>query len=199
MKLADQGLWPSLSTMRIPVGLDHAHRLLNHGPVTLVGTARGDERNVMAAAWVMPIDFTPPKFAAVIAADTQTRELLLATGECTLMAPTDAMLDVTYAVGTHSGRDGDKLARFGLTAERGSLVAAPLIAGCACWLECKRVPEPHVEQAYDLFVLECVAAWADDALWQRGEWQFQAGGPRTIHHLKGGLFFQTGERRQAHR
>lgn len=185
--------------MRIPVPLDHAHRLLNHGPVAWVGTARGEQRNVMAAAWVMPIDFTPPKFAAVIAADTQTRELLLATGECTLMAPTDAQLETTYAIGSCSGRDGDKFARFLLGASRGSVVAAPLVDGCACWLECRRVPEPHVEQAYDLFVLECVAAWADDRLWQRGEWQFQADGPRTIHHLKGGLFFLTGERRQAKR
>lgn len=185
--------------MRVPVPLAHASRLLNHGPVTLVGTAYGERRNVMAAAWVMPIDFTPPKFAAVIAADTLTRELLLASGECTLMAPTEAQMVATYAVGTHSGRDGDKFARFELQAARGSVVTAPLVDGCACWLECRRIAEPHVEAAYDLFVLECVAAWADDTLWRDGEWQFVAGGPRTIHHGKGGAFFTTGERRQAPR
>jgi flavin reductase (DIM6/NTAB) family NADH-FMN oxidoreductase RutF len=137
--------------MRIPVPLAHAHRLLNHGPTVLVSTAHAGKRNVMAAAWVMPLDFEPPKFAAVIAADTWTRELLLAAGECVLQAPTTEQLAMTYAVGTASGRDGDKFAQHGLSTERGERVQAPLLAGCACWLECRRVPEPAAEGAHDLF------------------------------------------------
>lgn len=179
--------------MRIPVPLAHANRLLNHGPTTLVSTAHGGRRNAMAAAWVMPIDFEPPKFAAVIAADTFTRELLLASGECVLHAPTAAMVDLTYALGSSSGRDGDKLARLQVATEPASLVAAPLLAGCAAWLECRRLPEPAIEERYDLFVLECVAAWADDTCWARGDWQFADASRRTIHHRKGGQFFATGE------
>lgn len=178
--------------MRIAVPLAHAHRLLNHGPTTLVSTAHGGRRNVMAAAWVMPLDFEPPKFAAVVAADTFTRELLLASGECVLQAPTTAQVDLTYTLGTHGGRDGDKFARFQVATEAASLVQAPLVAGCAAWLECRRVPEPEVEARHDLFVLECVAAWADDTVWADGDWRFAEAGPRTIHHRKGGLFFATG-------
>lgn len=48
------------------VDLPHAYRLLNHGPVTLVSSAHGGAQNVMAAAWAMPLDFTPPKVAVVI-------------------------------------------------------------------------------------------------------------------------------------
>lgn len=182
----------TLGGMRIAVPLDKAHRLLNHGPVALVSTAHGGRRNVMAAAWVMPIDFEPPKLAAVIAADTLTRELLVASGECVLQAPLADQAALTYAVGTCSGRDGDKFARFGLAAELGARVGAPLLAGCAAWLECRRLPEPDIEGRYDLFVLECVAAWADDRLWRDGSWRFQDGGPATIHHEKGGSFFVTG-------
>ena len=178
--------------MRIAVPRAHAPRLLNHGPTTLVSTAHGGRRNVMAAAWVMPLDFEPPKFAAVVAADTFTRELLLASGECVLQAPTTAQVDLTYTLGTHGGRDGDKFARFQVATEAASLVQAPLVAGCAAWLECRRVPEPEVEARHDLFVLECVAAWADDTVWADGDWRFAEAGPRTIHHRKGGLFFATG-------
>jgi flavin reductase (DIM6/NTAB) family NADH-FMN oxidoreductase RutF len=185
--------------MRIPVALAHAYRLLNHGPTTLVSAAHGTRRNVMAAAWVMGLDFEPPKFAAVIAADTFTRELLVASGECVLHAPTTAQVDLTYAVGTRSGREHDKLDALGIPTEPASLVRAPLVAGCAAWLECRRVPEPEVEERHDLFVLECVAAWADDELWADGDWRFAAGGRRTIHHLKGGVFFATGERLTARR
>lgn len=44
-----------------PVGLRHASRLLNHGPNVLI-TSRDetiDRRNVMAAAWSMPVEFEP--------------------------------------------------------------------------------------------------------------------------------------------
>lgn len=185
--------------MRVEVLPKHVHRLLNHGPTTLVTTAHDGRRNVMAAAWVMPIDFEPCRLAAVVAADTFTRGLLEASGECVLHAPTTAQVDLTYAVGSHSGSDGDKFERFRIATSPATKVRAPLIDGCAAWLECRVVPEPAIQERYDLFVLECVAAWADDALWRAGEWHFAAGGPRTIHHLKGGLFFATGERHQAAR
>lgn len=180
--------------MRIPVPMPHAHRLLNHGPTVLITTAHGGRRNVMAAAWVMPLDFEPCKLAAVVAADTFTRELLVASGECAVMAPTTAQVELTVAVGTTSGRDGDKFARLQIATEAGSVVAAPLVAGCAAWLECRVVPEPAIQERYDLFVLECVAAWADGELFQKGEWRFLPGGLRTIHHSKGGVFHATGER-----
>eukprot|EP01031_Cornospumella_fuschlensis_P053453 gene53453-65292_t len=44
-----------------PVPLDKAYRLLNHGPTVLVSSAHAGEHNVMAAAWSMPLDFSPPK------------------------------------------------------------------------------------------------------------------------------------------
>jgi len=40
-----------------PVPLAKACRLLNHGPTVLVSAAHGGPRNVMAAAWNMPLDF----------------------------------------------------------------------------------------------------------------------------------------------
>ena len=50
----------------VAVPLTKAYLLLNHGPVTLVSSAAGGRRNVMAAAWAMPLDFAPPKVAVVI-------------------------------------------------------------------------------------------------------------------------------------
>jgi flavin reductase (DIM6/NTAB) family NADH-FMN oxidoreductase RutF len=182
-----------LHAMRVPVPLPHAYRLLNHGPTTLVTTAHGGRRNVMAAAWAMPIDFDPPKLALVVAEATWTRELLEASGQCVLHAPTTDQADLTYAVGSHTGRDGDKFDRFGIATAPASRVHAPLVEGCAAWLECEVLREPPIEQRYDLFVLQCVAAWADDALFRNGSWSFAATGPRTIHHEKGGRFFATGE------
>jgi flavin reductase (DIM6/NTAB) family NADH-FMN oxidoreductase RutF len=186
-----------LRAMRVSVALEHSWRLLNHGPTTLITTAHAGRRNVMAAAWVMPIDFTPPKIIAVVAQSTLTREMLEASRACVLHAPTTEQLRQTYAAGSVSGRDTDKFAELGLRTAPASIVEAPLIEGCAAWLECKVIEEPAMQERYDMFVLECVAAWADDTLFQEREWRFPQDGPRTIHHSKGGVFFATGERMSA--
>ena len=186
-----------LPAMRVSVPLEHSWRLLNHGPTTLITTAHEGRRNVMAAAWVMPIDFTPPKLIAVVAQDTFTRELLEASRACVLHAPTSEQLRQTYAAGSVSGREVDKFAQIGFATAPASVVAAPLIEGCAAWQECRVIDEPAMQERYDVFVLECVAAWADDALFQEREWRFPPDGPRTIHHSKGGVFFATGERMTA--
>lgn len=185
--------------MRKFIELSRAHRLLNHGPTTLVAAEHDGRRNVMAAAWVMPLDFDPPKFAAVIAADTFTRTLVEASGSCILSLPTTAQVDLCYAVGTCSGSDVDKFAAHGIRFEQATTVTGPLIEGCAAWLECRVLPDPRLAADHDLFVLECTAAWVEDSLWHDGAWRFGPGAPRTVHHVKGGLFLASGEPVQARR
>ena len=68
--------------MLMPTAIKHtqAYRLLNHGPTVLVSTAHDTQRNIMAAAWSMPLDFDPPKIAIVIDKNTYTRELIEVSG-----------------------------------------------------------------------------------------------------------------------
>jgi flavin reductase (DIM6/NTAB) family NADH-FMN oxidoreductase RutF len=183
---------------RVPVTpLRRAYRLINHGPTTLIGAAHGERRNVMAAQWVMALDIDPPRVAAVLAEDTFTRELVAASGEFTVNLPTGAMVDLTYAVGSNSGRDMDKFERFSIATAPASLVQAPLIEGCAAWLECRVRLHPDLQQQYDLFLADVVAAWADDEVFVNGEWRFPSDDRRTIHHLTRGAFFLTGPRADA--
>ncbi len=179
--------------MRIEVERRHIHRLLNHGPVTMISVAHAGRRNVMAAAWVMPLDFEPPKFAAVVAGDTFTRELLVASRQCVLHAPTTAQVELVYAVGTTTGRDEDKFERHRIATSPARTVMAPLVDDCAAWIECRLIDEPGIDQRHDLFVLEATCAWADDAIFESGRWKFAPGGRRTIHHEAGGRFFATGD------
>ena len=185
--------------MRVAVPLRRAYRLINHGPTTLITSASGDRRNVMAAAWVMGIDYDPPKVAAVIASDTFTRRLVEETGEFVVNVPTLAMIDTVYAVGKVSGADEDKFAVHRLATAPASLVAPPLLEGCAAWLECRVIPEPGVQERYDLFVADVLAAWADDASFVDGAWAFPDDAHRTLHHLASGLFLTSGDRVQAGR
>lgn len=179
-----------------PVALEHASRLINHGPTALVTSAAGGRRNVMAAAWSMPVEFTPPRIAVVIDKHTFTRTLVAASGAFGLCLPGAALADLTYALGSESGRDVDKFARHGIVAKAGAATGVPLIeSGCAAWLECRLIAEPHTEDAYDTCFAEVVAAAADDRIFAGGHWTFRTDNValQTIHHLGGGNFVHAGE------
>ena len=183
-----------------PVALHHASRLVTHGPTVLVTSAHGGRRNVMAAAWSMPVEFTPPRIAVVIDKKTFTRELVAASGAFGLCLPGTALADLTYAVGSTSGRDGDKFARYGIDAAKGPVLGMPVLEhGCAAWLECRLIPERHTEDAYDTCFGEVVAAAADPRIFANGRWTFATGNEdlQTIHHLGAGLFVRAGGTVQA--
>lgn len=188
------------SHQRLPVPLDKAYRLLNHGPTVLVSAAHGGQRNIMAAAWAMPLDFAPPKVAVVLDKSTWTRVLLEGAGSFALQVPTRAQLDLTEALGNSSGREiveqsgHDKFAAYGLQTFAGTATDAPLLEGCAAWLECRLLPEPHIQQSYDLFLGEVIAAQADSRVFANGRWNFDGHDElRTLHHVAGGHFIVDGE------
>ena len=178
---------------RIAVPLPKSYLLLNHGPTVLVSSAHGGRRNVMAAAWSMPLDFDPPKVAVVIDKATLTRELVAASGDFVLNVPSRAQAALALAAGSRSGREVDKFADLGTQAAMAGVVGAPLIEGCLAWLECRVIPEPRNEQVYDLFLGEVVAAWADPAVFSGNRWHFPDADRRSIHYVAGGRFFATGE------
>jgi flavin reductase (DIM6/NTAB) family NADH-FMN oxidoreductase RutF len=181
--------------MRQPVPLDRCTRLLNHGPTVLVSAESGGRRNVMAAAWSMPLDFLPPKVAVVLDKQTFTRTLIESSGHFVLAVPPVALAELTTRVGGTSGRDADKFEAGLASAEPGPVTGAPLIDGCIAWLECRLLPEPHIQQTYDLFLGEVVAAWADDRVFRDGRWHFDGADEslRSIHHVAGGHYFAIGD------
>jgi flavin reductase (DIM6/NTAB) family NADH-FMN oxidoreductase RutF len=147
----------------------------------------------MAAAWAMPLDFDPPKVLVVIDRTTFTRELVDRSGEFALNVPPRRLAATVVAVGSTSGRDGDKWSRCGVGMLPASRIAAPLVAGCVAWLECRVLDERPTERRYDLFIAEVVAAAADDRVFSDGRWHFADEADKTLHYVAGGQFFATGE------
>ena len=181
--------------MKAPVELSHASRLLNHGPTVIVSTVFEGRRNLMAAAWSMPVEFTPPRIAVVIDKSTYTREQIEKTSRLALNVPCRALADLTFTVGSVSGRDDpmpreDKFTRYGISAFNGPVLGLPLVEGCIAWLECRVIDEPHTEQAYDTFFVEVVSALSDTRVFSNGRWSLREDNRdlHTLHHLGAGLF-----------
>jgi flavin reductase (DIM6/NTAB) family NADH-FMN oxidoreductase RutF len=187
--------------MRRDVDLAQASRLVNHGPTVRVGSAHGGRRNLMAAAWSMPVEFTPSRIAVVIDKATFTRELVEASGAFSLPCP--ALADLTWTVGSVSDRDPaeDKFGRYAIDAFDGPVLGLPWIAGCVAWVECRVIPEPHAQRAHDTFFGEVVAAQADARVFDAGRWTMTADNAalRTIHHLGAGRFVPAGPMQQTNR
>ncbi len=178
--------------MRQPVDLAKAFRLINHGPVSLITCAHGDARNVMAASWIMPLDFDPPKVAVVIDKRAYSRKLIEDSGEFALNIPVRAIASSVLKAGGGSGRVDDKFEACGLQTFAAERIAAPLVEGCVAWLECRLIPEPHNQETYDLLIGEVVAVQADDRVFVDGRWNFDDDALRTLHYVAGGTFFQSG-------
>ncbi len=179
-----------------PVDLEKAYRLINHGPTVLVSARHAGMDNVMAAAWACALDFAPPKLTVVLDKSSKTRELIEKSCAFVIQVPTVAQLQLTHDVGTLSlATEPDKLKKcavklFGIEGHD-----LPFVAGCSAWLACKLIPEPHNQQAYDLFIGEVVGAWADVRVFSDGRWHFEDADPsrRSLHHVAGGHFYAIGE------
>lgn len=149
--------------------------LLERGPVVLVATAYGAERNVMTVSWTTVTDFGGC-FAMAIGPQTHSFKALSASKECVVAIPPVAMLDTVIGIGACSGANIDKFAKFGLAVRDADQVRAPLLGGCVANLECRveEIIAPH-----NLVVVRTVAAHVTDS------WKSQP----MLHAIGDGTFY----------
>ena len=180
----------------VPVELEKAYRLLNHGPTVLVSATHEGIDNVMSAAWSCALDFSPPKVTLVLDKATSTRYLVEGSGYFALQVPNLGQVQLTYDLGNvNLADDPDKLKKCGVELFRVQGQDTPLVSGCSAWLVCKVIPEPHIQQTYDLFIGEVVGAWADERVFRNGHWEFDKADPslRSLHYVAGEQFYAIGE------
>jgi len=162
--------------------LSKVYQLLEPGPVVLLTTAHKGHANIMTMSWYMMVEFEPPLIACVVSNANYSFAALRATKECVIAIPALELAPKVVAIGNCSGRDVDKVKRFGLTPAPAKRVAPPLVAECFVKLECK-VVDTRLVNEFNLFILEVLKAWTDPA--QKH--------PRTIHHHGYGKFAVDGE------
>lgn len=178
------------------IPLAKAYRLLNHGPTVLVSAKQQDTENVMAASWACALEFSPAKVTVVLDKMTLTRSLVEKSGWFALQVPVVAQAQMVVDVGSESLKDHpNKLKKAGVSLFYQADFQPPLVDGCAAWLICKLIPEPHNQQNHDLFIGEVVSAWADDRVFKDGHWHFDDAplALKTLHYVAGGQFFVIGQ------
>ena len=158
--------------------LSKAFTLMEAGPVVLVTTHDGQKDNIMTISWTMVLDFTPV-FAITTGEWNHSFLALRKNKECVIAIPTVDMLDTVVGIGTCSGTDTDKFAKFKLTPVQGKVVRPPLIKECFANIECKVI---DIVKKHNIVVLEAVAAYIDTARKEK----------RTVHAVGDGTFIVDG-------
>jgi flavin reductase (DIM6/NTAB) family NADH-FMN oxidoreductase RutF len=160
--------------------LSKAFTLIEPGPVVLVTTYDGCKANVMTVSWTMVMDFSPV-FAITTGEWNYSFAALRTSRECTIAIPTVDMLDTVVGIGTCSGTDTDKFAKFKLTPVAGKVVKAPLIKECLANIECTVI---DIVEKHNIVVLQGVAAWIDTARKEK----------RAVHAVGDGTFIVDGRK-----
>lgn len=170
------------------LSLSKAYTLLEPGPVVLITTHDDKQSNIMTISWTMVVDFTPV-FALTTGPWNHSFAALRKSRECVIAIPTVDLLDKVVGIGTCSGADTDKFAKFKLTPAKASQVQAPLIAECLANIECKVI---DYSRKHGVVFLQGVAAWVDAVRKER----------RMLHAVGDGTFIADGrklDRRRAMR
>ena len=160
--------------------ISKAFMLMESGPVVLITTNDGKKDNIMTISWTMVLDFTPV-FAITTGEWNYSFTALRKTKECVISIPTVDMLDKVVGIGTCSGADTDKFAKFKLTPVEAGIVRAPLIKECLANIECKVV---DIVKKHNIVVLEAVAAYFDTSRKEK----------RTVHAVGDGTFIVDGRK-----
>jgi len=168
--------------------VNRIRRFLEPGPVVLVSSAHGGERNIMTMGWHMILGDGPSLVGCFIWDRNHSRELIEKSRECVVNLPTFELIDAIIGVGNSHGPGVDKFVEFGLTPTKAKKVTAPLIAECYANFECRLIDDSRADK-YSLFIFECVKAHVAKSPKY----------PKTVHYRGDGVFMISGENKNYRR
>jgi flavin reductase (DIM6/NTAB) family NADH-FMN oxidoreductase RutF len=161
--------------------LSEIRRFLEPGPIVLVSSRWKGRTNIMTLGWHMMLGFSPALVGCYIWEENHSFDMVRRSKQCVINLPTRDLVDVVVDIGNCRGHEVDKFARFGLTAEPGDKVSAPLIAECYANFEC-RLYEDRMIRDYGIFIWEVVKAHV----------AVSPKRPQTIHYRGDGEFMISG-------
>ena len=125
-------------------------------PPALVSCGTVEKPNALAVAWTGIVCTDPAMTYVSIRPSRYSYELISASGEFVINLTDAALARAADFCGVRSGRDMDKFAAAGITAEPASVVSAPMVAESPVSLEC-RVKQVLPLGSHTMFLAEILA------------------------------------------
>ena len=131
-------------------------------PAVLISCGESEqEYNLFTVAWTGTVCTNPPMCYISVRPERHSYEIIKRTGEFVINLTTASLARATDWCGVRSGRDYDKFAEMGLTAEAAAVVKAPVVAESPVSIEC-RVKQIVTLGSHDMFIADVVNVLVDE-------------------------------------
>ena len=161
-------------------------------PAVLVSCGETDgEQNLFTVAWTGTVCTNPPMCYISVRPERQSYENIKRTGDFVINLTNSRLSRATDWCGVRSGRDYDKFAEMGLTAEAAAVVKAPVVAESPVAIEC-RVKQIIPLGSHDMFLADVVNVLVDEEYInpETGKLELERADMITYSH---GEYFRLGE------
>lgn len=132
-------------------------------PPAIVTCGTLDKPNALTVGWTGILNTHPPKTYVSIRPSRHSYNLIKESGEFVINLPTKDLVRAADFCGVRSGKDTDKFAVCGITAESSTEISAPSLAESPLSLEC-RVTEVIPLGTHDMFMADIVAVTVKEEL-----------------------------------
>ena len=141
-----------------------AGTMISPVPAVMVSCGRVDgEKNIITIAWTGTICSEPAMCYISVRKERHSYQMIKESGEFVINLTTEALARATDWCCVRSGKDFDKFAYCGLTAECCDHIAAPAIAESPVNIEC-RVKQIIELGSHDMFIAEVLGVMVDESL-----------------------------------
>jgi flavin reductase (DIM6/NTAB) family NADH-FMN oxidoreductase RutF len=138
--------------------------VLNPKTPLLVSCRGMDGRNnALVVVYCCNCSYDPPMIMVGIVPSRYSYGIVKETGVFVANLVPESMRDAFNYLGSHSGRDEDKLAKLGLSLGEGVKVKAPILLGCPVSIEC-RVTGSILTGSHEMFIGKIEYVHADESL-----------------------------------
>ena len=165
--------------------------LLAPVPPTIVTCGTVEKPNALTVAWTGILNTHPPKTYVSVRPGRYSYNLIKESGEFVINLTSKDLVRAADFCGVRSGRDMDKLAACGITAEESTEVGAPSLAESPLSIEC-RVTDVLPLGTHDMFMADVVAVTVkEELLDQDGKLRLDKSGLVAYSH---GEYFELGKK-----
>lgn len=130
-------------------------------PPVLVSCGSLEKPNMLTVAWTGILNTIPPKTYVSIRPSRFSYDLIKKSGEFVINLTTADMIKAVDFCGVRSGRDVDKFAATGLTAESAKKVSCPMVAESPVSIECKVSSVTNLG-SHDMFIADIIGIDVDE-------------------------------------
>ena len=165
--------------------------LLAPVPPALVTCGTMESPNILTVAWTGILNTIPPKTYISVRPERFSYDRIKQGGQFAINLPTAPLVRAVDLCGVRSGRDIDKFALAGLTAEPATRIECPLVVESPLALECK-VTDVVPLGSHHMFLADIVAVDVEETLIDAaGKLHLDKAGLITYAH---GEYFELGKK-----